>query len=423
MPPVMVPAAAPLHAAAEQLGGFSLISYNVLLPNSLGGWWVFKYYDAAIPDDARTWTHRQGLLSATLLGAMADIVCIQEASGETFEQDFGFMAQAGYAAEIHRKYQLRPATFWRQDAFTCIHTSHRDKVLITVLRSVREPGRVVSVLNGHLTAAPQPERRFRQVFDALDQLRRDLARLSIPAAEAAVVVCGDFNAEPAGSATHHLLTGGTVDADFREPDWPERVLSSKPRRHAFAPLTEVYQHILGQPPVTLLGGRVSGLTDSDGEPTDALIAAIEAIFDRFADGGRMSWSAAEDWLRTINRAPDRGSEYRKALAVAEEKGEPWLSRSELVGVYRSELSEGKLWSVLHDLAACGVLPDGERGLYAASLDRIYAGRLRLLAAWDPLTAEQRAELMAGGIGLPNAWHPSDHLPLGAVLGWNSTNRP
>ena len=79
-------------------GGFSVISYNVLLPNSGDGWWVFKYYDASTPDAQRAWAHRQGLLKAQLLAQMADIVCIQEARGESFADDFRFMAEAGYGS-------------------------------------------------------------------------------------------------------------------------------------------------------------------------------------------------------------------------------------------------------------------------------------------------------------------------------------
>ena len=416
MPPSMVPAAVPLHEFAHACGGISLISYNVLLPNSSDGWWVFKYYDQSTPNEARTWAHRQALLSTRLLGEMADIVCIQEASGDSFQADFSFMRQAGYSAVIHRKYRLRPATFWREDAFSCIHERHRDKVLITVLRSRHAPEKVVSVLNCHLIAAPDPARRFRQIFDALDQLRKDLNRLSIPLAEAAVVVCGDFNAAPGGSATHHLLSGGTVDAAFREPRWPDRSLSSKPRRHVFSAFSEVYLQTLGTAPVTLIGSRLVGLLTEDGQPSPALLQAVAAMFTRFArEPDRMVWSEVEDWLVRINRAPDRGSKHHKARTIVAERGEQWLSLVDFTGLYLSELSEGKYWSVLHDLQVCEVAPDGERALYTASLDRIYASGLEVVAAWDPLTEVQRSALLGGGLGLPDAWHPSDHLPIGAVL--------
>lgn len=419
MSSVLVPATVPLHEFASRHHGISIVSYNVLLPNSQDGWWVFKYYDASTPNAARTWAHRQALLRETLLGAMADVVCLQEASGATFAADFEFMIEAGYGAAIHRKYRLRPAIFWRADAWTCIHQRHMDKVLLCVLRSVADPAVVISVLSCHLVAAPQPQRRFRQIFDALERLRKDLARLQIPPEEAAVVVAGDFNAAPEGTATHHLLSGGVVDAGFREPRWPERSLSSKPRRHGFAPFTEAYLHTLGRAPATLIGSRISGLLDGDGQPTAVLMGALSDLFDRFADGERMDWSAVESWLMAINRAVDRGSEHRKARAVVATKGEPWLSRAELVGLYAQELAEGKFWSVLHDLQVCGVLPAGERTLFAAALDHIYACNLAVLAAWDPLPEARRRALFSGGIGLPNDWHPSDHIPIGAVLGWPS----
>ena len=421
MPPTMTPVAVPLHEVAAEHGGLSLISYNVLLPNSVDGWWVFKYYDGATPDAARTWAHRQSLLSQRLLREKADIVCIQEASPDTFATDFAFMTAAGYSALIHRKSRLRPATFWQKSSWELVFERHRDKVLITLLRSRTEPNRVLCVLNCHLTAAPRPERRFRQVFDALDQLRKDLKRHDITPEQAGVVVCGDFNADPAGSATDHLLRGGTIDADFREPQWPERSLSSKVRAHVFPPMVEVYREALSASPVTLIGSRLTGLVE-DGQPTATFFSAIDALFDRFADApDRMSWTAVEAWLLCINRAPDRGSEYRAAQAVVAEKGEPWLSRAEFAALYAGEMAEGKYWSVLHDLQAGDVLPEGERTLYTVSLDRIYAstGRLEPVAAWDPLTGEQRTSLMGGGIGLPNAWHPSDHLPIGVVLRWIS----
>ncbi|MCB9766006.1 MAG: endonuclease/exonuclease/phosphatase family protein [Alphaproteobacteria bacterium] len=417
----IVPAGASLSDIAASCDGVSLLSYNVLLPNSGDGWWVFKYYDGETPDAARSWSHRRALLARQILGTGADVVCLQEARAESFDADFAFLTEAGYAAEIHRKSMLRPATFWRTGAWEGVYTRHTDKVLGVILRARGKPERVLGVLNVHLTAGPDPQRRFRQVFDALDQLRKDLKRHGVAPEDAAVVVCGDFNAGPAGSATQHLLAGGTVDADFREPGWPDLSLSSKARQHAFSPFAEVYQQALGQPPVTLIGSQVAGLM-AEGQPTERLIAAIEAMFERFAgaDGG-MDAAAIDAWIQRINRAPQRGSEHRKAAAVLAEAGRSVLSREDFVGVYRSELSEGKIWSVQHDLQSCGLLPEGARVPYTASLDRLYhtIGTLEAVAVWDPLTEARRQELAATGLGLPNVWHPSDHVPLGAVVRWGS----
>lgn len=53
-------------------------------------------YASWVPHSKRTWEHRQELIKERLLTAEADIVCIQEADGETFQADFDFMLQQGY---------------------------------------------------------------------------------------------------------------------------------------------------------------------------------------------------------------------------------------------------------------------------------------------------------------------------------------
>ena len=70
---------------------FSLLSWNILLPNSQDNWWCHKQYSSSVAMDKRTWKHRQSLIKERLLHSAADIVCIQEADGDTFEADFDFM--------------------------------------------------------------------------------------------------------------------------------------------------------------------------------------------------------------------------------------------------------------------------------------------------------------------------------------------
>lgn len=53
-------------------------------------------YQSHVPEEHRTWPYRQALMREYILKMEADIVCVQEASAETFDADFGFMKDAGY---------------------------------------------------------------------------------------------------------------------------------------------------------------------------------------------------------------------------------------------------------------------------------------------------------------------------------------
>ena len=55
--------------------------------------------------------------------------------------------------------------------------------------------------------------------------------------------------------------------------------------------------------------------------------------------------------------------------------------------------------------------------YEAWLDYVYysSESLRLVAYQEPMTEEQAQLVYKDGDALPNAWHPSDHLPVGCVF--------
>ena len=103
----LLPASTPLPRPPN---GFSLISLNVLLPNSIDGWWLYKYYPPGVPDAAMAWPARAALLESFLLRADPDIVCLQECAAESFESDFSFLHRAGYNAALYGKGRMRPAT-------------------------------------------------------------------------------------------------------------------------------------------------------------------------------------------------------------------------------------------------------------------------------------------------------------------------
>ena len=52
-------------------------------------------YQPHVPEEHRAWPFRKDLMREYLLRMDADVVCVQEASAETFEDDFDFMKAAG----------------------------------------------------------------------------------------------------------------------------------------------------------------------------------------------------------------------------------------------------------------------------------------------------------------------------------------
>jgi len=168
----------------------------------------------------------------------------------------------------------------------------------------------------------------------------------------------------------------------------------------------------------------------------------------------ISEASALTWLELVNRELGRGGTYRSVLTAFEQSysvsGRFELTRRAWHGIFASELAEGKWWQVAFDLDLSGVpledfdldvgdvaayakeqLPGGEaaavqraarqarvpRRHYEAWLDYVYysSGGLRLVAYQEPLTEEQAQLVYKDGDALPNAWHPSDHLPVGCVF--------
>jgi len=176
----------------------------------------------------------------------------------------------------------------------------------------------------------------------------------------------------------------------------------------------------------------------------------------FADdeisGRQVNW-----WLRSVNRELGRGTEFRHAREIQfrkkavltsgqgdtgvatraseeEDDGLPPLTFQEFATVWRLECEEGKYWGLEHDLqklCGCGMRKHGDVS-YQGRFDYIYVssaspGGLRLAGAEvvalfpetvggqdDKLQSLTQLELASGGIDsfvLPNAWHPSDHLPV------------
>eukprot|EP00592_Proboscia_alata_P013526 CAMPEP_0194389246 /NCGR_PEP_ID=MMETSP0174-20130528/103137_1 /TAXON_ID=216777 /ORGANISM="Proboscia alata, Strain PI-D3" /LENGTH=211 /DNA_ID=CAMNT_0039181349 /DNA_START=183 /DNA_END=814 /DNA_ORIENTATION=- len=146
VPVCILPAEKPLQSYLEttdatDASAFSILCWNILLPNSPEGsnWWNHKMYAPWVPQSAREWPHRHTLIQSRILRADADIVCLQEADGDTFDDDFGFMAEAGYQHVLHKKFRYRCVTFFKGEKFEIVQASHQDRTLVTSL-SVRSKG-------------------------------------------------------------------------------------------------------------------------------------------------------------------------------------------------------------------------------------------------------------------------------------------
>mmetsp|Transcript_21531 Transcript_21531/g.46820 ORF Transcript_21531/g.46820 Transcript_21531/m.46820 type:complete len:808 (-) Transcript_21531:543-2966(-) len=270
---------------------FSLMSWNILLPNSQDNWWCHKQYSNNVDMDKRQWTHRHKLIKERVLTTAADIVCIQEADGDTFDDDFDFMKVAGYDHVLHRKFRFRCVTFFLRDKFAIEKVAHKDRTLVTSLRrltstltsTVMAPNdtigtttqeqnhhdHILHIVNCHLSGGAAPERRLRQVHDGLDQIRKwtnalehtltqqrkgkrpspkNIAKAKRALDEyqnnAGTIVCGDFNSD-GNTAVRKLLVEGGVESDWYEPQYPNLRLTSKRKEQSFGTFVDAAELAYG----------------------------------------------------------------------------------------------------------------------------------------------------------------------------------
>ena len=447
------------HQADDDPPVFSLVSYNVLLPNSVDGWWCYKYYSHGTPLDVTEWRHRVELLRNQIaLAGNPEVLCFQECSPESFDADFAFLKEEGYDYFLHPKGRFRCATFWKRECVSLLAPPvAKDRFIVTMLRFGTKR---ITVINHHLQAGNAPARRLRQAAGGMAAAKKELLKLLGKTANLGdenIVVCGDFNTDRSGSdearqgacvdfasAVHNYLTLGT---------YANKELTSKTKSHVFASMRDVYESAGVASPTYICASLVPVLGQD--RPSERLMQLLERIFDVFAlsssDGASSSWTPemVDRWLVVINLKPGRGSEFRaasKSMIASinakdrEREGVAELAETlcaarassdfppsivdlnarfaslgcsplrftveDFAAAYASELSQGKYWGVAFDLAALGEPLDSGEELFKARFDYIYATAGMKTAA--VLAADVR-----DGEMLPNSRHPSDHLFVGA----------
>lgn len=448
--------------AALPTQGISVLTYNVLLPNSIDGWWNYKMYndpkhlefvepilstDAEESDNANissfsvsSWDYRRDLLKQRIGTIDADVVCLQEVSPESFEQDFDFMHDLGYDdCAMFKKGRFRPATFWKTSECRLVHPPvHKDRSLITAFEvpttKIKENDEQKEqppwyVVNCHLQAGNQGGRRVRQIFEAMKgvmTLARKQKEVN-PEETARLIVCGDFNGG-AESGSVRFLEDGYIDETFIEDG---ASVSSKRKDLPFTkPLQDVAVAVKNRrpPPTLVVAELMSNLMETASYENPVLSEdmkkRLERIYKKLANtnGGEMDKSSVEGWLVCINKRLQRGDEYRNAGIqmgyIDPNPDDPWevrkkrvqipedgiLTLSGFIEVYQKELSGGKFWGIAHDMQVLGdPLPDA--GLFTSRYDRIYynAQSMKPISVTDITSNEP----------CPNEKEPSDHLPVAA----------
>jgi hypothetical protein len=414
------PAALP-KTTTTSVGGndcLSILSHNILLPNSVDAWWTYKMYDpsslmmdgiighdggdSSVEDvvvkdrcsDITSWEYRRGLIEQKVRTMGPDIVCFQEVSPTSFEDDFRFMCdELGYdGVALFKKGRFRPATFWKTNEWTLVPPEvHKDRSLLTAFcRTKSDDGNCENnkktdddqpwfIANCHLQAGKNGPRRVRQIQEAVKGVLTMARKLKVPKPEqkTRIVVCGDFNGG-AESGAIRFLEDGFVDETLLEDNEP--VSSNRKNLPLSHPLVDVSTTVAadarggdGPPPTLVVQELMSSLMDDVTYQNPDLSASmkdrLERIYKRLATGedGQMTLCDVEKWLLLINKKLCRGDEYRNAALqmgfvdnIDDDENESWEDRKKrirlpedgvltlegFIQVYQKELEGGKFWYVL-----------------------------------------------------------------------------
>lgn len=433
---------ATLPSAPDQL---SVLSYNVLLPNSIDGWWNYKMYDPTQSyniDLISTWDYRRDLIKEKIKTLNPDVVCMQEVSPLSFEEDFAFMREElGYdGSEMFKRGRFRPATFWRSSKckLACPPV-HKDRTLLTSF-CLPAGDRIWHILNCHLQAGPQGKRRLRQIDEGVSASFKLAKKLKEKDPTCPLlIVCGDFNGGSECGAVRYLEDGG-VGPSFMEDGEP--ITSRDKKCPLQSRLIDMATYIpRPAPPTLVVAELISQMVDESSSPYEMpelchdMVSRLTKCYKKYAtyrdennegvDGKVMGINDVEKWLEDINKQVGRGSEFR---AAAKEMGwndttsegneseddaavksviilprDKTLSLSGFLNVYTGELRGGKFWGIAYDLSIMGQ-PLPSLGQFQARFDRMYfTEQLIPTAIVDTLATNS----------CPNDIEPSDHLPVAA----------
>lgn len=220
----------------------SVVSFNMLLKG-----FAAKHYYPSVPPEVRAWPHRKKQLNKLLIGVDADIYCMQEVECLTFEEEFSFLATAGYGSiapkddsKGKRPDMAKTAIFYKGDRLQKLWHETRSRLIIAAFKHLGS-GEVLYVVSCHLEGAPwQGATRFTQTQNALESIRKNQRQQGFDPSSSAVIFAGDFNEGDEGAVCRALLDGGLSTA-FRHPSFPDVEVVKDDYAHEFL-MSDLYVH-------------------------------------------------------------------------------------------------------------------------------------------------------------------------------------
>ena len=380
----------------------SLMSYNILLPNSQQGWWVYKYYHPDMPVEERTWDARKRLLVEQIPTGI-DLFTFQECALETHETDLDFL-DSTHTLLCHKRARIAMVTAWKTERFELLADYHLNRTLVTVLRE--STGVLVCVVNCHLSAGRHPKERFQQISKALRQVEKLNNRFELDL----VVFSGDFNSSSEGTAVLRFLEDGIVEPRFREAYYSTVEITSKIKEHRVGRFQEVYRHVTDATTMWVRNSGACMIHQRKRTPLKRFLDALDRLFDAYSTNGEtLTLAEVEQWIRDIN-GDLRGAEYRRAVELM---GDEELSREHFVELYVDQVNTGMHWAVFNDLLRKGIeLPKPRPYVARYALDQIWlrSNKYECTGVVPPISQQAKERIEKGDFP-PNSWHPSDHFPL------------
>lgn len=200
--------------------GFSLLSWNILNPDTIGLATKEGRHYSHLTDTERYWEHRWPKILDEIRVADATVVCLQEINKDLYGDIKDAMHGLGYSAVTHKKMQRNSlGIFYKQHLTKCWEAQVRTKGLEkSIAVGLHVGGRTIAVVTCHLEGRPD------KALERLTQLEGALCGLQ-DLAHDDVVIAGDFNAplaEHGGlSAVSSYLAAGAVATGTTE--WGEEV--------------------------------------------------------------------------------------------------------------------------------------------------------------------------------------------------------